>query len=112
MSLSDMVGIVSTALLSVAGAGALMVPLAKYFGERAAERWIESVRAGYAKELARVQHDLDQLGKKHQAALDHLVSVSRAQFEVEFQVVREIWKRVARARGVALAIVETTVPLE
>ena len=110
MTLPDIFSVVATAILSIGGAGAIMVGLSKFFGERIAERWLEDVKAGYAKELAHVQHQLDQLGKRHQAQLDHSVTVSRVQFEEEFRSIREVWKFVARARASAIAIVETKVP--
>ncbi len=109
MGLSDTLGIVATAVLSVGSAGAIMVGLAKYFGERVAERWLEGVKAGYAKELAHVQHELDRFERRYQAQLDHSVTVSRVQFEEEFRSVREVWKFVARARASAIGIVETKV---
>ena len=111
MGLSDIFSIVATAFLSVGGAGALIVALWKFFGERVAERWLEGVKASYATELAHVQHQLDRLGQSHQAQLDHAVTVSRVQFEEEFRSFREVWNFVARARATALAIVEK-VPLD
>jgi hypothetical protein len=110
MGLPDVVNIVAAAVLSVGGAGAIIVALSKFIGERVAERWLEDVKAGYAKQLAHVEHELDQLGKRHQAQLDHSVTVSRVQFEEEFRSVREIWKFVARVRASAVAIVERHVP--
>lgn len=50
MGLPDVVNIVAAAILSVGGAGAIMVALSKFFGERVAERWLAGVKAGYAKE--------------------------------------------------------------
>ena len=71
MGLSDIFSIVATAFLSVGGAGALIVALWKFFGERVAERWLEGVkRELHATELAHVQHQLDRLGQSHQAQLD------------------------------------------
>ena len=110
MALSDIFGIVTTAILGIGGAGAIIVALSKFFGERLAERWLEGVKADYGRQLAHVEHELDQLGKRHQAQLDHSVTVSRVQFEEEFRSIREIWKFVARARASAVAIVETKVP--
>lgn len=110
MTLLDVWSVVAAALLSVGGAGGLILALSKFFGERLAERWLEGVKADYAKQLARLQHELDQLAKRHQARLDHSVTVSRVEFEEEFRAVREIWKFVARARAASVAIVETRVP--
>lgn len=110
MALPDILNIVAAAVLSVGGAGAIMIALSKFFGERVAERWLEGVKAGYATQLAHVEHELAQLGKRHQAQLDHSVTVSRVQFEEEFRSVREIWKFIARARASAVAIVERSVP--
>src|SRR5688572_32485750 len=110
MTLSDVWSVMAAALLSVGGAGALILAFSKFFGQRLAERWLEGVRAGYAKQLTHLQHELDQFAKRHQARLDHSVTVSRVQFEEEFRSVREIWKFVAKARASAVGIVETSVP--
>jgi len=110
MTLADVVSVVAAAILSVGGAGAIMIGLSKFFGERIAERWLEDVKAGYARQLTLVQHGLDQLSKQNQAQLDHAVTVSRAQFEEEFRSLREIWKFIARSRAAVVAIVETKVP--
>jgi hypothetical protein len=112
MGLTDVLNIVAASVLSVGGAGAIMVALSKFVGERVADRWLAGVKAGYAKQLAHVEHELDQLGKRHQAQLDHSVTVSRVQFEKEFQCVREIWQVVTRARASAVAIVERTAPVD
>jgi hypothetical protein len=110
MTIADIVSVAAAAMLSVGGAGAIMIGLSKYFGDRLAERWIEGIKAAHAKELARVEHGLAEFGKYTQARLDHAVTVTRAQFDVEFAALREIWKFVARSRAAVVGVVETKVP--
>ena len=59
MGLSDVVNVTASAFLSVGGAGAIIVALSKFFGERVADRWLAGVEARYQIELAHVQHKLD-----------------------------------------------------
>ncbi len=113
-------------------AGALIVALSKFVGDRVAARWLARIEADHAEDLAQVKHDLVQLEKHYQAQLDEKlarldhsstnsgngtkrnsitpVTVTMCDSSEEFQSVREIWKFVARARASALAIVERKVP--
>jgi hypothetical protein len=99
MTVADAWNIVAAAVLSIGGAAGLVVVLAKYFGERVAERWLEGVKAEHAKELARMEHELAQLNLHLQARLEHAVMVSRAQFETEFAALREVWAKMAKLQA-------------
>jgi hypothetical protein len=91
-------------LTSAIGAGVIVVGVANYLASQIANRWLKGVEAKYAKELAHVESELDRLNRQVQARLDHAVTVSRAQFEVEFTALRTVWRRVARARAALNAI--------
>ena len=110
MALTDVWNIVAAALLSVGGAGVIIVALSRSVGQRVAEQWLAGVKAGYDKQLARVDHELAELGKRRQPVSDHSVTVSRVQFEEEFRAIREVWNAVARARASAVAIREGILP--
>ena len=110
MALTDVWNIVAAALLSVGGAGVIVVVLSRSVGQRVAEQWLAGVKAGYDKQLARVDHELAELGKRRQPVSDHSVTVSRVQFEEEFRAIREVWNAVARARASAVAIREGILP--
>ena len=110
MALTDVWNIVAAALLSVGGAGVIIVVLSRSVGQRVAEQWLAGVKAGYDKQLARVDHELAELGKRRQPVSDHSVTVSRVQFEEEFRAIREVWNAVARARASAVAIREGILP--
>jgi hypothetical protein len=56
------------------------------------ERWIERVRAGYAKELEGVKDLLLREQKALQARVDRSVFVSKAQFDAEFNAMRDIFR--------------------
>ncbi len=86
-------------LAGTIGAGVLIAGLAKFFGERLADRWLRRVEARYAEQLATLQ-----------ARLTHAVTVSGAQFEAEFAALREIWTCVARVRATLGAINPVSAP--
>ena len=96
MTIPDVLNVVTAAILSVSAATGIIAFVAKYFGERIAEKWLEGVKAEHARKLAYFEHMLSEQGKRSQASLDHAVTVTRTQFDVEFSALREIWKFIAR----------------
>jgi hypothetical protein len=61
------------------------------------ERWIERARAGYAKELEGVKDLLLREQKALQARVDRSVFVSKAQFDAEFNAMRDIFRYATEA---------------
>jgi hypothetical protein len=112
MALTDVWNIVAAALLSVGGAGVIIVALSRSLGQRVADQWLAGIKADYGKQLARIEHELAQLRKRPEGSLDHSGTVNRVQFEEEFRSVREVWKAVARARASAVAIREGILPAD
>lgn len=96
MNFSDALTIVATSAMSIGITAAGMLAVAKWFGERVADRWLKGVEAKYAQRLATVE-----------ANLEHAVTVSRAQFETEFAALKRIWRCVARVRA-SLGEIETS----
>lgn len=56
------------------------------------ERWIEGVRHSYATQLEAVKSDLEKQQKTLQARVDRSVFVSKAQFDAEFNAMRDIYR--------------------
>jgi hypothetical protein len=112
MTLAEAATFLASVLTSVAILAGGVWAVGRWFADLIANRWLKDVEAKHAKELAHVESELQRLNQHVQAQLDHAVTVSRAQFETEFEALKEIWERVARVRNTLGEINPFTVPEE
>jgi len=85
-------------LVSIGGGTAILFALSSWLGKVWAERILEADRAKYSLMVERSKSHFDRVTRQLQAGLEHRVSVSRVQFDVEFAALREIWKFIAEVR--------------
>ena len=71
----EAVQVVSTFIISVGGAGAIILAMSSYFGKIWSDKYIESVKSNYQKELEAYKNELDMI---KETALRY----SRQQFEL------------------------------
>lgn len=62
--------------------------LSKHLGDR----WLEGLKAKYMRELEEFKDELEKQRKRVQAGIDRSVFVTRAQFETEFQAMKDLFK--------------------
>jgi hypothetical protein len=99
MSVATVIEIAGAILLSLGGAGAIVIAAASWLGKVWANRILESDRRKYGKELERVRSDLETSRRLLQAELDKAIHVHRVQFETEFRVLADIWAKLAVLRS-------------
>jgi hypothetical protein len=84
-----------TALENLAGGAlgglATVYGLSKWLGAM----WLEKQKARYSKELEEFKDNLQKEQKRVQAAIDRHVWVTRAQFDTEFNAMKEVFKGLA-----------------
>lgn len=90
---------VGAVVLSFGGSTAVLLALSTWLGKVWAGRFLEADRAKYTQMIDKAKSDLDRVTRKIQAGLDHAVFVSRAQFEVELQALRNIWRAASIVRS-------------
>jgi hypothetical protein len=64
----------------------------KYFADTARDRWMETVKAENAKELENFKNAIQREQKALQVHLDRSVFVSKAQFDTEFNAMRDVFR--------------------
>jgi len=99
MTLSEVFQIAATILVSLGGAGAIVMACASWLGKVWANRILESDRRKYSEELERVRSELEASRRMLQAELDKAIHVHRVQFETEFRALADIWTKLAVLRG-------------
>src|SRR5262245_26311166 len=99
MTLRAVIEVAAAILVSLGGAGAIVIAAASWLGKVWANRILESDRRRYGEELERVRSELETSRRLLQAELDKAVHVHRVQFETEFRVLAEIWEKLAVLRS-------------
>ena len=99
MTLSSVIEIAGAILVSLGGAGLIIMLCASWLGKVWANRILESDRRKYSEELERVRSELEASRRMLQAELDKAIHVHRVQFETEFRVLADIWAKLAVLRS-------------
>jgi hypothetical protein len=99
MTLTTVIEIAAAILVSLGGAGAIVISAASWLGKVWANRILESDRRRYGEELERLRSELETSRRMLQAELDKALHVHRVQFETEFRVLAEIWAKLAALRS-------------
>jgi len=84
---------------SLGGGGLIVIGLSTWLGRVWAERILSADRAKYAREIAELQGSLERTTRLLQGEIEKTIFVSKTHFETEFQILREIWEKVARVRS-------------
>lgn len=99
MTLTTVIEVAAAILVSLGGAGAIIIWAASWLGKVWANRILESDRRKYGEELERVRSELETSRRLLQAELDKAIHVHRVQFETEFRVLADIWAKLAVLRS-------------
>jgi hypothetical protein len=104
MTLTAVIEVAAAILISLGGAGVIVMLCASWLGKVWANRILESERRKYGEELERVRSELEASRRMLQAELDKTVHVHRIQFETEFQALADIWAKLAAVRSAMAAL--------
>lgn len=107
MSLSTLIKLV---VITVTVTTPIVTAIVKWLADTAAARGLANLEAKNATALTRLENELNRVNLQVKARLDHAVTVSRAQWEVELAALRNVWECVVRVRASAGAIVPGTAP--
>ncbi len=99
MTFTTIIKVAATILVSLGGAGAIVMLCASWLGKVWANKILESDRRRYGEELERVRSELETSRRMLQAELDKVIHVHRVQFETEFRVLSDIWTKLAVLRS-------------
>lgn len=89
------ISIITLSVLSGAASGSGVVAASFYLLK---DRWMERVKAGYAKDLEVFRDSLLSDQKRIQARIDRSIFVSRAQFDTEFNAMKDIFRYATETR--------------
>jgi hypothetical protein len=85
-------------ILSLGGGAAIVLSCAGWLGKVWANRILEQDRAKYTRELEHLKSQFETSHRVLQGELDKTVHAHRIQFETEFQILKEVWGKLALAR--------------
>ncbi len=108
MPVNEVLQVGATILVSVGGAGAIVLGLSNWLGKVWADRMMTRERAKFERELAELSVGLQ---KAYAEEIEHLRSkllrathVHRVQFEKEFEAYRDIWGHLVEVRIAVLSL--------
>lgn len=84
--------IITAALVSAGGAGAIIVGCVKFLSNHIAERMLQKHKAELDKEIEKYKHDLEMETEKYRRKTERLTFVTKKQFDTEFSAYQEIFK--------------------
>jgi hypothetical protein len=93
-----MIGTVLDSIVASALTSALLVGCVAWLGKVWANRILEHDRVKYTKELEQLRNDFETTRRMLQGELDKTIHAHRVQFETEFQILKEIWGKLAALR--------------
>lgn len=85
-------------ILSVGGAGAVLLGLSSYVGKIWAQRILAQDRQKYETELEALKSRFEASNRELQGEIDKTIHIHRLHFETEFGALRSVWEKMAKMR--------------
>lgn len=92
-------GVAAAIIVSLGGAGAIILALSNWLGRVWAQRILEADRAKYRDEIERQKAQYQQELERLRSSLAETVHVTRAQFEIEFSALQRVWSALSELRN-------------
>ena len=104
MTLRDVTELCATIVASVGGSGLIVIGLSRYLGRIWADRALQSLRQEHSRANLEFQHQLDLITRKLQIELDAVAHLRKLRTDIEFEKLRDLWRRIAILREAFYAI--------
>jgi len=99
MTVADAWSVALAVLTSLGGGGLIVASLSSWLGKVWADKLMQKDRAKHAEDLEKLRSRLEQSQRLLQAEIEKALFVSKAHFETEFKILREVWEGVSEARS-------------
>ena len=101
---AEIAKLATAVFLALTAAAGLLAVLGPWVGRFVVDKLLEKDRARYQRELEALKSTLEKETQRLQGEIDTRLIIHRAQFETEFEALKDIWKKVAALRGTMAAV--------